>query len=96
MDETRSVRAYLDDLRRRAKDGDDLERLDDELLRSPDPMARMRLMDERRRLVEGRRALEEAFVASAAAWSRSQHIGRAAFLAEGVPEDLLDRAAVTD
>jgi hypothetical protein len=90
------VRAYLEDLRRRAASGDDLQRLDAELLRSPDPMARMRLMDVRRRAVETRRALEEDFVTHAATWSRAERVTRAAFLAEGVPAALLDRAGVPD
>jgi len=96
VDDASCVRAYLEDLRRRAAGGDDLQRLDAQLLASPEPMVRLRLVDQRRRVVEGRRALEDAFVASAAAWSRAENVRRAAFLAEGVPAALLDRAAVPD
>jgi RNase H-fold protein (predicted Holliday junction resolvase) len=96
VDPASSVRAYVEDLHRRARQGDDLTRLDAQLLSSPEPMARMRLVDERRRVVEVRRALEEAFVAAAADWAAAENVRRAAFLAEGVPEALLDRAAVPD
>ena len=92
----RALRDYLDDLRRRTAEGDELVRLDAEIVSTADPMARMKRIDERRRAAERRRDLEAAFVAQARPWSQSANVRRAAFLAEGVPSDLLDRAGVAD
>lgn len=86
-----ALRAYLDDLRH-----DDLTGIDTAILRSARPMERLSLMTERRRLLTRRRELEETFVAHAADWSVAERIGRAAFLAEGVPGEILDRAGIHD
>jgi len=86
-----ALRAYLDDLRH-----DDLTRIDAAILGNASPMERITLMAERRRLLARRRALEETFVAQAAAWSSAERIRRAAFLAEGVADEVLDRAGIRD
>lgn len=91
-----ALRDYLDDLRRRAREGDDLTRLDAAILENPEPMVRISLMDQRRRVAERRRELERAFVEHAAGWSAAARVSRAAFLSEGVPGDVLDRAGIRD
>lgn len=88
------LRAYLEDLRRRRDEGDALFELDRRIMGSHNPMDRIRLVEERGRLVERRRSLEAAFVLHARDWSREARVGREAFLAEGVPADLLDRAGL--
>lgn len=91
-----AVRAYMDDLRRRLVEGDEFADLDGRLMATNNPMDRIKLTEERRRLAERRRDLEEGFVRSARSWALAERIQRATFVAEGVPEDLLDRADVAE
>jgi len=86
-----ALRAYLDDLRH-----DVLTSIDAAILGSAAPIERISLMTERRRLLARRHTLEETFVAHAAAWSATERIRRAAFLAEGVSGEILDRAGIRD
>lgn len=84
-----AVRAYLDLLRRR---NGGPGALDAAIMRTSDAMERVRLMDERRRLAEQQTGLEAEFVANARAWALQWNVLREAFLAEGVPPHVLDRA----
>lgn len=68
--------------------------LDAAILRTSDPMQRVRLMEERRQLATQRAEAEAAFVAHARAWARENDVLREAFLAEGVPPHVLDRAGL--
>lgn len=95
MDQQAALREYLDDLRRRRADGDALSRLDQLIMGSPDAIRRIKLVEERRQLAERRRSLEAAFIRHAREWSETARVGREAFLAEGVPADVLDRAGLT-
>lgn len=91
MTAAESLRAYLDDLRHH-----DLAGLDAAILGNAQPMERIGLMRERQRVLARRRSLEATFVAHAAAWSAEERIQRAAFRAEGVPDEVLDRAGIRD
>lgn len=91
-----AVRAYVDDLRRRAVEGDEFADLDARLMATNNPMDRIKLTEERRKLAERRRGLEEGFVRAARSWAIAERIQRATFLAEGVPAELLDRADVPE
>lgn len=68
--------------------------LDAAILRTSDPMERVRLMEQRRQLVTQRAEAEAAFVAHARAWAKENDVLREAFLAEGVPPEILDRAGL--
>lgn len=87
MDSSDALRAYLSSARA-------LLDLEQAVVASHEPMQRMQLLERRRRAAEERRGLEGGFVAAAAAWAASERVTRAAFLAEGVPAELLDRAGV--
>jgi hypothetical protein len=89
------LRDYLEDLRRRRLEGDALSDLDALIMGSPDAITRIKLVEQRRQLAERRRLLEDGFIRHARQWSETAHIGRAAFLAEGVPAEVLDRAGLT-
>lgn len=84
-----AVRDYLDLLR--ARNGGP-EGLDARIMRTSDPMERVRLMDDRRRLAEQTGAAEAAFVVHAREWGVRWNVLREAFLAEGVPPSVADRA----
>jgi len=86
-----AVRAYLDLLRRRNGGPGGL---DAAIMRTSDSMERVRLMEERRRLAEQQTGLEVGFVTHARDWARQWNVLREAFLAEGVPPDVLDRAGL--
>lgn len=90
-----ALRDYLEDVRRRTVEGDALSELDARIMGSPDAIMRIKLVEERRQLAERRRSLEAGFVLHARHWSQTANVGRAAFLAEGVPADVLDRAGLT-
>ncbi|MPZ87321.1 MAG: hypothetical protein GEU81_04430 [Nitriliruptorales bacterium] len=90
-----ALRDYLDELRRRTMNGDALSELDAQIMGSPDAITRIKLVEQRRQLAERRRSLEAGFVLHARQWSQAANVGRDAFLAEGVPADVLDRAGLT-
>jgi hypothetical protein len=88
----RAVRRLLDDLRRGGDGG--LAELDTRILATHDPIVRMDLVERRRRVAQQRRLIEEDFVRLAGVWAAAEGVRRAAFEAEGVPSDLLDRAGL--
>jgi len=94
MDLHPDLAAYLRDLHRREAGDDELAALDARILATGGSIDRMKLMEARGRVVADRRRLERAFVQHAAAWAAAERLTRDAFVSEGVPEELLDRAGL--